>query len=130
MTEVVPSPTIRVVTASKQGPAGPPGAVGPSPAGKSGVFIKTPEAETIPVCASSADAFTIRGIRGLRVESGSLTLSVRINNVPVTGLSDLLVTTTPQDPVATAANAVVEGDRVTLVIAAVSEASRLEFTVY
>lgn len=130
MTEVFSSPPIRVVTVAKQGPSGPPGPIGPSFAGRGGVFIKTPEPETIPVCASSAYAFTINGVRGLRVASGSLTLSFQINGAPVTGLSDLFVTDAVQNPVATAANQVVEGDRVTLVVANVSDASRLEFTTY
>lgn len=52
----------------------------------------------------------------LELESGSLTLDVKINGVAVGGLNNLAVTTTPQSPTATSAYSVDVGDQVTFVI--------------
>jgi hypothetical protein len=120
---------IQVVTVAQQGLRGPRGFAGPGFTSRMGnVFIKQPEAETIPLISSSAYAFTIGGLNGLKVASGSLSLSIQINDVDVEGLADIVVTSTPQDLTATAANEVAEGDRLTLVLAGVSSASGLEFT--
>ena len=61
--------------------------------------------------------FNFNQIHNLAVASGSLTFSIKINGVSVTGLSNLAVTTTPQSPTATSNYTVVRGDVVTFVFA-------------
>ena len=120
---------IAVIEVSRQGPPGPPGPDGPGFTSRMGnVAVKTPVADTIPLVPSSAYAFTINGLRGLKLESGSLTLSIQINGIDVAGLSDIAVTTAAQDIAATGTIAV--GDRLTAVIANVQAATLLEFTMY
>lgn len=120
---------IAVVEVSRQGPPGPPGPDGPGFTSRMGNFSeKAPVADTIPVVPSSAYAFTILGLLGLKVSSGSLRLSIQINDVDVQGLSNISVTDQAQNINATGANAVAVGDRVTVVISNVLAASLLEFT--
>lgn len=84
--------------------------------------------QTIVLDAKAAVAYTISGLRGLKLASGTLTLSVQINGTPVTGLDAISVTTTPQDLTATAANVVSVGGRVTFVITSATTATNLETT--
>ena len=122
---------LRVTTVGIQGPSGPPGPDGPGFSSRMGNFYAlAPTATTIPLISSSAYAFLIGGLRNLKVSGGSLTVSIQINGVDVAGLSGLSVTTTPQDPAATEANAINVGDRMTIVVANVIGAADLEFTMY
>jgi hypothetical protein len=91
------------------------------------VYIASPSNKTIPLFTATRP-FTINQVRGLDLGAGTLTLSIQINGVNVTGLSSLSVTTTDQNLTATAANTGVAGDRVTAVIASATEATDLEFT--
>ncbi len=92
------------------------------------VFIKTPANETIYLIPYAVYGFTINGLFNLSVASGSLTLTVKINGVNVTGLSSLSVTSTPQNPTASAANTVSVGDEVSIVVSAISSPADLKFT--
>lgn len=83
---------------------------------------------TIVLSAKAAFGFTINELRGLGTSAGTLSVSVQINGTNVTGLTSISVTTTAQDVSATGANVVAVGDRVTLIIASVSGAAGLEFT--
>ena len=94
----------------------------------SSVYYQTPVNVTIPLSAKAAFAFTINQIRGLKTASGTLTLSIQIDGVNVTGLTSIAVTSTAQDVAGTAANAVAINGRVTVVIASVSSPVDLEFT--
>lgn len=94
------------------------------------VYILSPSNLTIPLIAASSYATTISAIAGLKVASGSLTLTVSINGVAVTGLSNLSVTSTAQNPIATALNAVAINARLTIVISNMTNAVGLEFTLY
>ncbi len=94
------------------------------------LFILSPVNLTIPLVAASSYAFAINGLAGLKVASGSLTLSVEISGVPVTGLSDLSVTSTSQSPDASGLNAFAIDDEVAVVISNVSDAVGLQFTMF
>lgn len=92
------------------------------------VFITGPINTTIPLMSSAQYAFTLNGLSNLKVSGGTITATIQINGVNVTGLSNLSVTSTPQSPTASAANTVAIGDRVTLVLTSNSSAADLEFT--
>lgn len=72
--------------------------------------------------------FTINRLNNLSVSAGSLTVSFFINGTPITGLTNLVVTTSPQNPAATAANLVSTGDEITMNISAVSGPQNLKFS--
>ncbi len=92
------------------------------------VFIQVPTNITIALISYAEYAFTIYGLNNLKTASGSITAAIQINGTNVTSLSALSVTSTPQSPTASAANSVVIGDRVTLVLSANSSSTNLEFT--
>lgn len=93
------------------------------------VHIVTPEDVTIVLVSYAEYAFTINALNNLKVSAGSLTLSILLNGVAITGLSNISVTTTAQNISATAGNAVTVGDRITMVIDDVAGGtSNLEFT--
>lgn len=91
-------------------------------------FITAPIALTIPLISYAEYGFTINGVNNLKTDSGTITASIQINGVDVTGLAGLSVSSTPQSPNATAANVVVTGDRLTLVLASPSSPANFEFT--
>ena len=73
--------------------------------------------------------FRITALNDLKVASGSLTLTVRINGTAVTGMTSLAVTTTPQDVTLTAPNgAAAAGAVVDVVYSAVAAARGLSGT--
>jgi hypothetical protein len=87
----------------------------------------TPTVTTIYLFTATTQT-TINELRGLKTTSGTCTISIQIDSVNVTGLTNLSVTSTAQNPTASAANiASVEQD-VTLVISAVSSPNKLQFT--
>jgi hypothetical protein len=94
----------------------------------SSFYWGTPANGTVPLSAKAAFACTLNQIRGLKTSGGTCTVTIQINGTTVTGLGSLSVTTTTQDVSATALNTVAAGDRVTVVIASVSSAAGLEFT--
>lgn len=91
------------------------------------VFVASPTAKTITLFTAPY-ATTINLLRGLRTTAGTCTISIQKNGVNVTGLASIAVTTTPQNPTASALNTLVAGDIVTLVIASPSSAANLSFT--
>lgn len=91
------------------------------------VYLSAPKNKTIPLFTATRD-FVITGIRGLRLGSGTLSLTIQINGFTVTGLGSLSVTTTIQNPNATGGNAGTVDDRVTAVISGSSSPEDLEFT--
>ena len=84
------------------------------------LVLPAPVNGEFPLVPSSRFSTTLKGLYGLKVSSGSLTLTVRINGVDVTGLANLNVTTAPQTATATAANVLPIGGRLTLVISGVA----------
>jgi hypothetical protein len=122
---------IQVMLVGTQGPAGPQGPEGPGfPSRWGNVYDLAPIASEIPLISSAPYAYTIQGLKGLKLNSGTLTLSIQINGVDIGGLSLLSASATPQDVVATALNSLAVGDRMTLVIANPLGAAGLEFTMY
>lgn len=93
------------------------------------IFLETGENNTFPIDSSAGFAYTINSLNGLKTTSGTITLAVNINNVAVTGLSAIAVTSTPQNINATALNAVAVGNRVTYVTTSNSTAVSLEATI-
>lgn len=90
-------------------------------------FSVSPTVKNIPLFTATR-ATTINELRGVNTSNGTATISIQINGVNVTGLTNLAVTSTPQNFTATSANTVAVGARVTVNITAVSGASDLEFT--
>lgn len=90
--------------------------------------VATPANGTTTLIKSRRKPFVIGGLYGLATASGSITVSIQINGTPVTGLSGITVTSTPQTVLATAANLVSAGDKVTMVLASNASAAALEFT--
>jgi hypothetical protein len=84
--------------------------------------------QTRTIDAKAAFGYTIGSLRGLSTTAGSITLTVQINGTNVTGLTNISVTTTPQDVTATAANLVAAGDKVTFVFTSNSSAAGFETT--
>lgn len=93
------------------------------------LFWQTPTNSTIILIPSSVYAFTINELDALATTSGTITVSIQINGVSVTGLDNIAVTSTPQNLLATALNTVGVNDVVTLVLSANSSSSGLRFTI-
>lgn len=91
-------------------------------------YIQTPANGTLTLVAKAGLSQTLTDIKGVKTSAGTLTLTVLIGGVAVTGLSAVAVTTTAQDIAATALNALAVGGRLTLTVAAVTGATDLEFT--
>lgn len=91
-------------------------------------YVQTPANGTFTLISKSGVAVTITDIKGVKTSAGTLTLTVSIGGVAVTGLSAIAVTTTAQDIPATALNALAVGGRLTLTVASVAGAADLEFT--
>jgi hypothetical protein len=87
----------------------------------------TPTVSTIYLFTATTTT-TINELRGLKTTSGTCTLSIQINGVNVTGLTNLNVNSTPQNPTASGASVASVGQDVTLVISAVSTPNKLQFT--
>lgn len=82
----------------------------------------------ISIIPYSEYAFTIVRLNNLAVSAGSTTLTIAINGTPVTGLSGLAVTTSPQNPVASALNSIAVGDEVTVALSGTVGANNLKFS--
>lgn len=80
------------------------------------------------ILAKSSIDWDINGLLGLATDSGSITMTVEVSGTPVTGLTSLSVTSTPQDVTASGANTINVGDAVTLVFTSNSSAFNLRFT--
>lgn len=72
-------------------------------------------AQTITLVQYAPYAFSILSLRNLGTVSGSVTGTLNINGVPVTGISGLALTTVTQTGNASGANSVVAGDKITFV---------------
>jgi hypothetical protein len=83
---------------------------------------------TIYLIPDAIYAATINSLKGLQTDSGTITVTININGTPVTGLSAISVTSTPQDVTATALNTITIGDVVTLVTTSNSSAVNLRFS--
>lgn len=92
------------------------------------LFLEVGENNTFPLDSSAGFAYTINSLNGLKTTSGTITLTVNINGVAVTGLSAIAVTTSPQNINATALNNVAVGNRVTYVTTSNATAASLEAT--
>lgn len=90
-------------------------------------YAAAPTVKNIPLFTATR-ATTINELRGVDTSAGTATISIQINGVNVTGLSNLSVTSTPQNFTASGANTVAVGARVTVNISAVSSAVDLELT--
>lgn len=82
----------------------------------------------IVLCESSAYTFTIGSLIG-ETSSGTVTATLKINGVAVTGISAQSWTTSQSTKTATAANTVAVGDRVILDIDSGSVYTKFGFTV-
>jgi hypothetical protein len=125
-TVVVSEDQITVVTAAAQGPRGPAGPMAPVLMGT--VSLASANDMAVTLIASSRYAFTITDLHNLVVGSGSTTLTMTIDGVPVTGLASLAVTTSAQNPVATANNVVSVGSKLGLTLSGGTSATDFQFT--
>lgn len=98
------------------------------PPGQVPISIPTCFNGTVWCDAEASFDYTIDSLRGLTVDSGTITLDIKINGVAVTGLSSIAVTSTPQDVSASGANTVSTGNIVTAVFSSNSNAKNLRFT--
>lgn len=87
-----------------------------------------PLADPVVLVSYAQYPFTIVGINNLKTSSGTITLSLYVNGIAVTGLSGLSVTSTAQHPLATGGNTVAVGDRLVMVLADNASAEDLEFS--
>lgn len=90
-------------------------------------FYQNPAIKNIPLFTATR-ATTINELRAVNTSAGTATITIQINGVAVTGLSNLAITTTPQNFTATGNNTVSVGARVTVNITAISGIADLEFT--
>ena len=103
---------VRSLTATKQG----------------SFFSVLPNNNTITLIAYSLYAFTINQLFALSTTSGTIDLTIKINGVDVTGLAGITASSVAQEPLATAANVVAVGDKITLLLSSNAVAVDLEFT--
>ena len=92
------------------------------------MFIKEPIAETIIITSYATYGFTIIDFYNLKVDSGSLTLTVKINSTAVTGMSAVSIGSSAQNLTATANKVVNIGDQVTYVISSIVNPTNLQGT--
>lgn len=90
--------------------------------------IASPTNSTILLVAYQFYPLTVLGLYGLKTTSGTIVVTVKINNTAVTGLSNITVNTTPQNILATALNLMVEGDTLSVVLSSVSTPVNLVFS--
>jgi len=91
-----------------------------------GGFIESPKDKTYPIIQPT-QSYVIQSLR-IKTLSGTCTVAIQIDDVSVTGLGAVAVTSSSQLISATALNAISSGNRVTLVISANATAVDLEFT--
>lgn len=91
-------------------------------------FSVLPGNGEFPLISYSEYSFTVNTLNNLKTTSGTITASIRINGSPVTGLSNISVTSTAQNLTATGSNIIALGSRMTLLLASNSNAANLEFT--
>lgn len=91
------------------------------------IVIDVPEGKTYTILFEPGFALTIGTMIAI-TSAGSLTASVEIDTVAVTGLSAVAVTTTKSSTAATAANAVGTASRVTLTLSSLSAPADLHVT--
>ncbi len=121
--------TVKIANTGLQGPQGEPGPQGSfSPILAGTVFIASPNNGNIVLLSYAQYTFTIVELDNLVVSSGTISATISINGVPVTGIDTLPVTSTPQTATATAANIVNIGDRLTLSLTNNSSSVEFEFT--
>lgn len=92
-----------------------------------GGLIESPKEKIYPLFQPT-EPYDIQSLR-INTVSGTCTVDIQIGGVSVTGLSSVVVTSTPQLVTATALNSVGVGDRLTMVISSNSSAEDLEFTI-
>jgi hypothetical protein len=92
------------------------------------IYIQGATNKTYPIISKKIYAGTVNGIYGLKTSSGTCTVAIQINGTNVTGLSSINVTSVAQDVAASALNAMVAGDRLTIVITSASAPVDLEGT--
>ena len=80
------------------------------------INAKSPVNDTISMLQNSPIGATISALKGVKLTSGTLTLTIQINGTPITGLNGLSITTSAQNFTATAANIIAQGDLVEMVI--------------
>jgi len=90
-------------------------------------YAAFPTIKNIPLFTATR-ATTINELRGIKTASGTATISIQVGGVNVTGLTNLSITSSPQNFTATGGNIISVGTRVTVNITAVSSAADLEFT--
>ena len=130
MTEVLPAPTIRVVSVAEQGPPGPPGAAGPGFSSRQGFFgMDAPIPIRKTLVSSQRYPYPISGLYGSSVGTGSLRVTLYINGVPVPGLDHALLTTDRADTLADAPVVLPLGGELELELSDVDGASVLKITI-
>jgi hypothetical protein len=76
----------------------------------------------------AAFGYTVTNAYQIQTSSGTVTAALQINGTPVTGLSGISVSSTPQNVAATGANVVAVGDRVQLVFSSNAGATNINLT--
>jgi hypothetical protein len=126
-TVVVSNDIVNVISVGQQGPPGPAGSFAPVLMGN--LFMQSAANLSVPLVTSAQYPFTITGLNGLKAGSGTITLTIQVNGVNVTGLTALAVNSTVQNPVTSDATAQVAiGDSVVMILFGGTIASNLQFT--
>jgi hypothetical protein len=92
------------------------------------VYIPIPMVKDIPLFTASKQTI-ITGLFGLKVASGSTVISLLVDNTPMPGLTNLMVTSTSQNRIASGVNLVPAASRVSLNFSDVTNAQDFETTV-
>lgn len=87
-----------------------------------------PLSDPVVIVSYAQYAATLAGLYNLKTSAGTVTVSIYINGVAVTGLAGLSVTDSAQHPAATANNSISVGDRIVMVLADNAAAEDLECT--
>jgi len=74
----------------------------------------------VPLIINAEFAMTVNALHALKVDTGSLTLTIKKNGTAITGMGAIAVTSTAQTATATAGNSLAVDDVVTYSIASVS----------
>ncbi len=91
-------------------------------------YVELPGVKEYPLLGYSWVARVLNAMR-INTLGGTCTVTIKINGVAVTGLSNLSITSTPTTYLATALNALAIGGRITIDITAISSANDLELTI-
>lgn len=104
-------------------------ALGYNPSIRNGnLYWISPSNITISLVPYAQYSFTASRLNNLVLSAGSLTMSFAINGIPITGLTNLAVTTVAQNPSSSAPNLLGVSDELTMTISNCAGPSNLKFS--